>query len=135
MKKTITLGLILFTLFTKAQENKKASNTNAPITYYKNFTGGATIAKKELIEMDTLKVHGKGQKANLNEYVVTGFEVSMLVDKKLVSKVNKGNTLSAETKELLNQVSVGSKVYIENVSATNTKGKTSKFQGISFTVK
>ena len=80
MKKTITLGLILFTLFTKAQENKKASNTNAPITYYKNFTGEATIAKKELIEMDTLKVHGKGQKANLNEYVVTGFEVSMLVE-------------------------------------------------------
>ena len=47
MKKTITLGLILFTLFTKAQENKKVSNTNAPTTYYKNFTGEATIAKKE----------------------------------------------------------------------------------------
>jgi hypothetical protein len=51
MKKTITLGLILFTLFTKAQENKNASNTNAPTTYYKNYTGEATIAQKELIEM------------------------------------------------------------------------------------
>lgn len=135
MKKTITLGLILFTLFTKAQENKNASITNAPTTYYKNYTGEATIAQKELIEMDTLKVHGKGPKANLNEYVVTGFEVSMMMDKKLVSKVNKGNTLSAETKELLNQAGVGSKVFIENVSATNSKGKTSKFRGISFSVK
>jgi hypothetical protein len=110
-----------------------------PTTYYKNYTGEATIAKKELIEMDTLKVHGKGSTANLNEYVVTVFEISVMVEsktagKKLVSHVFKGNTFSAEAKEILKQAGVGSKVFIENVSAVNSKGKTAKFQGMSITV-
>ena len=131
MKKIAALSLFFITVLTQAQES--------PATYFRNYTGTVTISKKEAMEMDTFKVHLKDSKIDMNKFVVVSYDFTVVVDSKATNTnvktlASKGNSLSTEAKELLKQVVAGSKVFVDNVSATDSKGKTVKASGITFKV-
>ena len=107
MKILFTLSLIFVTTLAISQESKKNTKetisvnkekqTNQYAVYYKNYTGVATIPKKELEEMDTLTVRS----LDVNKpMVIVSFEISLLVNGALKSFVTSGNVLSNEVRKI-----------------------------------
>lgn len=141
MKKLIaSISFVFISIFVNAQENHKVTNevaqAESPNAYFKNYSGNVTISKNELMQIDTLKVHSKDEKV---VYIVSSFDITMVTfnkttGKKLITKTSKGFLLSKESKELLKNVVVGSKVHVDNVKATNSLGKIVKVAGITFNI-
>ena len=95
------------------------AQTEHPSVYFKNYTGLATISAKEVMEIDTLKAHLK-----TSEFVVVSFELTLTVNgKHIKTLVCKSNVLSNEAKTLLKQAVSGSKIFIDNIKATENKSK------------
>jgi len=151
MKKAIVVSAIMMlTQLTHAQENQKkgkennsskqVAETEFPATYFKNYTGTTSISKKEIMNMDTIKVHAKDGKGNLKTFTVVSYNFTAGLDGKDANTDNKtlfckGQTLTKENRELLKQIAPGSKVFIDNVTAIDSKGKTVKAAGLTLNVK
>lgn len=141
MKKIVIICLVFASTLTNAQENNKTTNTstkksvnaNIPNAFFKNYTGNTTISKTEIMDLDTIKALKKNEKAI---FVITSFDITLVTsEKKLISRTSKGCVLSNESKEVLKQVANGSKVYVDNIKATNSLGKIVNVAGITFNVK
>ena len=128
MKIIIIINLIFVSIIAFSQESKKNTKetisvskekqTNQYAVYYKNYTGVATLPKKELEEMDVLTVRPTD---SINPIVVVSFEISLIAKGSLQSAVCKGNALSKEAKEMLKLVTPGTKVFVDNVLGENKK--------------
>jgi len=151
MKKIVLVSVVMMlTQLTHAQENQKGvkennsvkqvAQTERPATYFKNYTGTTTISKKEIMNMDTIKVRAKDEKGNLKTFTVISYDFTAGLDSKAANASNKtlsckGQILTKENRELLKQVVPGSKVFIDNVTAIDSKGKTVKAAGLTLNVK
>ena len=143
MKILFTLSLIFVTTLAISQESKKNTKetisvnkekqTNQYAVYYKNYTGVATIPKKELEEMDTLTVRS----LDVNKpMVIVSFEISLLVNGALKSFVTSGNVLSNEVRKIFKLAKTNSKIYIDNITVKNSiTAEIKKVQGMTIKVK
>lgn len=143
MKILFTIIILFAFTLVSAQENKKTNTETITVrkekqvdkykVYYRNYTGVATIPKKELEEMDILTVRPTD---SINPIVVVSFEISLIAKGNLYTATSKGNALSKDAKEVLRLAPIGTKVFIDNVLGENKKTKEiRKLQGMTIKVK
>ena len=142
MKIIITISILFIFTLVSAQENKKTNTETITVSkekqanqyalYYKTYTGIATISKKEILEMDTLKV---GPQLSKRTHFITSFQITLLVKGVMKTTMNKGNVLSNESLKMLQEVSLGSKIFIDNVKAVLTDGVERSIPGMTIKVK
>jgi hypothetical protein len=117
MKKTLMITYLFIAVNALAQADK--NETTKPTSYLKNYSGRANISKKDLLELDTLKVISKSNNATSKQFQVSSFDLSVVIpgkpEKRTLHYVQKGCLITKEAKNLLLQCTKGSKVYVDNI--------------------
>jgi hypothetical protein len=137
MKKTLTIICLFIAVFTFAQADK--NETTKPTSYLKNYSGTTNISKKELLELDTLKVISKSNNTGSKQIQVSSFDLTVVItgkpEKRTLFSSQKGCLITQEAKKLLLQSSKGSKVYLDNIRANDAnKQEVKNIPGITLNV-
>jgi hypothetical protein len=104
-----------------------------PNAAFANKTGGADITKAEILLQQAVFANLEGFDFDLR-YTITEFRMSMVDRGFDVSKDSKNNRITDDQRALLNNLTRGKKLYIENIKAIGPDKKPQDLSPIIITV-
>ncbi|HXB42083.1 MAG TPA: hypothetical protein VNZ49_16190 [Bacteroidia bacterium] len=132
MKIFLLIFLLAFGFPYKAQTLLKENNKDKsckPILTLQNYIGDDTISKQDLSKLNNIILYYPCDK--VFKFGIAAYEFTAVINKKGVSLVGYNFKLTAKMKNVLQKMNVGDKIYIDNVSAKDSKGNVFNASGLT----